>query len=60
MWQKINDASEDKEIEDGEMHHNNDNNDNVLADRYKVTGVNKEEHNDDLTWVQDAQNNIDK
>ena len=44
---EIDDASEDDEIEGAKMDHNNDDADVAINDRYKITGVNEEEYDDD-------------
>ena len=52
---EIDNISEGEEIDDEQMGHNNDDSDDAINDRYKITGVSEEEVDDDPTGVQNAQ-----
>ena len=48
---EIDDTFEEEEIDNEGMDHNNDDNDDAINDRYKITGESGEEVNDDPTGV---------
>ena len=52
---EIDDAFNEEEINNEGMGHNNDDNYDPINDRYKVTGVNEEEFDNDPTGVQNEQ-----